>query len=247
MLFRRLLTTSLYIISFFAVVGTSLAQQTVTEEEKVVLSFLNLTNQEPDFERWIKDSPPYINANKFDKEDLLESEIERLGLGYGTYDLENDIITLKDSVRLTTRKNGQGQRVLDIRFTDEKKNDIPHFSIPYGKDHIALIAEKLGDFKQIILKPEEIAAVKKYFYDSAPYEAQIEIRIKPKSADNSSKINVAGLEQRILFGEIAYLKVQYYDKYKLEHVTVWDYNAPWYLSESQKALIEMFRTPEQTP
>ena len=246
MLFHRLLTISLLTISFFAAQGTALAQQTVSQEEKVVLSFLKLSKQEPNYDSWITNSPLYMNASKFDKEDVLESETERLGLGYGTYDVDNDIITLKDSVRLTTRMNNEGKRILDIRFTDEKKNDIPHFSIPYGTETIALIPEKLENFNIITLKPEEIAAIKKYFYDSAPYEAQMEIRIKPKSADGSSKIQITNKEQWILLGEIAYLKIEYYDRFKLEHVTVWDYNAPWYLSESQKALIEMFRDKDES-
>ncbi|NCT41767.1 MAG: hypothetical protein GW778_08935 [Alphaproteobacteria bacterium] len=232
------------IIGLFSFIQTSFAQITITGEEKAVFAYFKLTNQIPDYEKWIKNSDPYINGRKAEKSKILTEEKERLSWGFDQYNVEKDFINLQRPIRLTTFINQDGKRVIDTRFIDDRHNETPYFPISYGKESIAFIVEELVNYKQIELKDEEIPKVKDYFYDSAPYEAMINIRIRPISADAKNKLFVDYKDQWLMLGDIAYLKIEFRDEYKLEDVIVWDYNAPWYLDESQKALLEMFKSTE---
>lgn len=237
---HRLLACTLFITGFLAFIQTSQAQLSVSDQEKAVFAFMKLTNQEPNLKNWIVNSTKYQKANKFDRESLLETEETRLGWGFGTYDVTKDFIKVKSKIRLTTEVNADNKRVLNVSFA-HNSNETPYFPFPYGEEWIAFIINDLIDFKTITLKPEEVPKVKQYFYDAAPYEAEIEIRLRPLTADATAPLEVDGTEQWLMLGDVAYLKIEFYDKFKFENVLVWDYNAPWYLSESQKALLELFK------
>ena len=233
--------TLFFIIGLFAFIQNSIAEMTVSEEEKAVFAYFKLTDQTPDFQKWVTNSVKYQESRQSEQPEILSKEKERLDWGFGTYDVAKDFITIRRKIRLTTMSGEDGKRVIKTRFVDERHNETPYFPIMYGDESIALIVEGLEQYKTIALKPEEVTKVKEYFYDSAPYEATMEVRIRPVSADAQNKLFVDYKDQWLMLGDIAYLKVQYYDEYKLEDVTIWDYNAPWYLEVSQKALLELFK------
>lgn len=215
----------------------------INEHEKVICAFLKLTNQKPSLESWIKNSEKYKEANKFDKPLILKTDKARLTLGCNTYEVKKDFITIKEKIRISTSLNSQRKRIVNIRFIDKAKNESTHFPYQYGTDSIALITEELENFKQVTLQPEEIPLITKHFHDNAPYEAIMEIRVKLLSADAHSKLEVDGEKQWLMLGDIAYIKIDYFDKFKNGNTAIWDYNAPWYYNESQKTLLEMFRHP----
>ncbi len=229
------------IISVFVNVETVFAQTKITDDEKVIFAYLKLTEQKPDFDSWIKNSKQYLEASRFLHEKILKDEKARLDWGFGTYDYTKDFITIKKKIRLTTNVREGNKRYIYTRFVDDKHNENFYFTYKYGTESIAFIIQNLDNYQAIELKPEEIPKIKDYFYDSAPYEAEIEMRIKPISADSEKKLFIDHMEQWLMLGEIAYLKINYYDEFKLQDVIVWDYNAPWYLDESQKALLELFK------
>lgn len=217
--------------------------QRVSEHEKAICAFLELTNQPADLDAWIMNSEHYREANRFDKPLILEADKPRLENGCNAFDPKEDLIKIKQPIRVSTRANDQQQQTLEIRFVDKAKNQETHFSYKYAKHMIALIIEELNGFRKVALKPEEAPLVQKYFHNNAPHEAEIEIRVKAKSADGKSKIQLSGQQQWIMLGEIAYIKINVFDKFKDQDVVIWDHSAPWYYNESQKALLEMFRHP----
>lgn len=241
---HKILIPLAIIIGLFTNIQNSRAENSISDSEKAVFAYLKMTEQEPNLEAWVKNSPTYLDGRKSEKKKILEEEKIRLDWGFGTYDVKNDFITIKSKIRLTTGVKDDGKRFLYTRFVDERHNETPYFPFQYGKDSIAFVIENLESYQVITLKPEEIPKIKQYFYDSAPYEAEIEMRIRPISADSEKKLFVDYKDQWLMLGDIAYLKINYYDEYKLEDVIVWDYNAPWYLDESQKALLNMFKETE---
>ena len=240
----RITAISIFIIGLFTTIHTSFAQMTVSEEEKAVFAYLRLTDQEPDYDAWIKNTEKYQDARTQRRKQILEEEKERLDWGFGTYNARESLITIKAKIRLSTTVKEDGRRMLYTRFDDERHNETPYFPFKYGKDSIAFIIQDLETYRAIELEPEEIPKIKEYFYDSAPYEAEMEMRIRPLSADSNEKLFVDYKDQWLMLGDIAYLRINYYDEFKLEDMNVWDYNAPWYLDESQKALLDMFKEPE---
>jgi len=234
----------LLIIGLFTNIQTSFAQMTISDDEKAVIAYLKLTEQEPDYNAWVKNTPIYTEAHAAQKVRILEDEKARLDWGFATYDVKKDLVTIKAKIRLSTAVKEDGKRMLYTRFNDERHNEISYFPYTYGKDSIAFIIQGLEKYQQIELSPEEIPKIKEYFHDSAPYEAEIEMRIRPLSADAEQKLLVDYKDQWLMLGDIAYLKINHYDEFKLENINVWDYNAPWYLDESQKALMNMFKEPK---
>ena len=243
---HKFLVPLIVIIGLFSSIQTSLAEMTVSDAEKAVFAYLKLTDQEPNFEAWIKNSQKYLDATKARKVKILEEDRERLDWGFGTFDVTKDFITIKAPIRLTTTLREDGTRMVYTRFVDDRHNETPYFPFSFGKDSIAFIIQGLESYAAIALKPEEIPKIKQYFYNSAPYEAEMEMRIRPISADAEKKLLIDYKDQWLMLGDIAYLKINYYDEFKLQNINVWDYNAPWYLDESQKALLDMFKETETT-
>lgn len=233
-----------FIIGVFIHIQSSHAETSISEEEKVIFAYWKLTEQEADFENWIKNSPKYLDASRYQREKILKEDTARLNWGFGTYDHTKDFITIKSKIRLTTNVKDDNKRYLYTRFVDERHNENFYFPFAFGKQSVAFVIENLENYQAIALKPEEIPKVKQYFYDSAPYEAEIEMRIRPISADKEKKLFIDYQDQWLMLGDIAYLKINYYDEYKLQNIIVWDYNAPWYLDESQKALLNLFKETE---
>ncbi|MFK7839272.1 MAG: hypothetical protein AB8B83_02985 [Bdellovibrionales bacterium] len=242
---KKVLILFLIIIGLFANIETATAETSVTDEEKAVFAFFKMTDQKPKLESWIKNSKRYLDGRKAEKDKIYNEERERLDWGFGVYDYEKDFITIRRDIRLSTLVDQNGVRHLKTRFVDDRHNETPYFPIEYGKESIAFIVEGLENYRSIKPQPEEIPKIKKYFHDSAPYEAVLEVRIRPLSADSKNKLFVDYRDQWLMLGDIAYLKIDFYDEFKLEHVVVWDYNAPWYLDESKKALMEMFKEPKE--
>jgi len=242
---KSIATFSLIIIGLFAFIQTAFAELEVTEEERAVFAYFKLTDQKPDYEQWIKNSTKYQEARGVLQDDILSTETERLSWGFETFDLAKGFITITRPIRLTTVVNEDGKRVVNTRFVDERHNETPYFPISYGNESIAFIIEGLEQYRTITLKPEEVAKIKEYFFDASPYEAVMELRIRPLSADAQEKLFVDYKDQWLMLGDIAYLQIKFYDEYKLENITVWDYNAPWYLEVSQKALLEMFKNTDE--
>lgn len=238
----------IFIIGLFSAIQKSLAEKdaekSVNDAEKAVFAYLQLTNQKPDYEALIKNSQKYLESGKARQAKMLEEEKARLDWGFATFNVKEDLITIKAKIRLTTAVREDGIRMVYTRFVEERHNETPYFPILFGEDSIAFVIQNLEQYRAIQIKPEEVPKIKQYFYDSAPYEAEIEMRIRPVSADASDKLFVDYKEQWLMLGEIAYLKINYYDEFKLETVNVWDYNAPWYLDESQRALLNLFKEPE---
>ena len=226
--------------------GSALAQDdnalTLSDSEKVVCSFLKLSNKDADIDAWITNSERYKKANKFDRRDIMREDKERLPKACDSYNRETDLIRITDEVRASTTVK-DGKRILEIKFTDREKNENLFYSYTYGPDAIALILKAFQNHRVNTLEPEQIPIIKKYFHDGAPYETEIELRVKAVTADDSSKIQVEGKDQWLMLGDIAYIKVDYRDKFLYKMVTVWDYNAPWYFNESQRTLLDVFRHP----
>ena len=233
------------IIGFFIVLETQASEIKIKEEEKAVYAFFQLIDAKPKYDFWVKNRLEYEEASRYERKKMLEDETARLKWGFENYNAEEDLITIKANIRVTTGRKEDGSRYIYTRFVDDRHNRFPYFPYFYGTEAIAFIIQDLEKFSAVKLKPEEIPKVKQYFFSSAPYEAVMEMRIRPVSADSQGKLEVDGQLQWLMLGEIAYLKINYYDDYKLGDVAVWDYNAPWYLEESQKALLNMFKEPEK--
>jgi len=232
-------TLLLLMISIVSV--NSYAQLSVNDEEKAVFAFLKLAAKKPNLGTWITHSTKYQQAAKFDKERLLETEKIRLGGAFGTYNVKKDFIKIKSNIRLISSVDTDGKAKLTVRFTDHELIETPYFPFPYGEQSIALIVSDLNKFLSVELTPEEAQLAQRYLHSSAPYEAKLELRIRPLSVDASAPLQIDGIEQWLMMGDIAYLKILFHDEYKRKEIAIWDYNAPWYLSESQRELLDLFK------
>ncbi len=239
----KIVTLLISLTAFLIHPQNTFAQAQITEDEKAIIAYLKLTDKKPDYDAWIKNTEKYKGASQYAQANILKEEKERLEWGFTSYNTEEELITIKAKIRISTALVADNKRVIYTRFVDDRHNETPYFPYIYGVDSIAFIIQELENFQTLNVKPKEVPLVKQYLHDSTPYEAEIEMRIKPISADKKAKLLVDYKEQWLMLGEIAYLKINYYDTYKLQNINLWDYNAPWYQEETQRALFEMFKNP----
>jgi len=218
-----------YAVIIIAVLATaSIADlPKISAKEKAVFAFFDLGNTAPDFDAWILNSKRYINAHKLDKPEIYKRELMRLKDGFDLYKANPELITIKKNIRLSTTVDQTGQRLLNIRFPYQDKNNTQsrYFSFPYGQENIAVIVDELNEFESIALSNDNIPVIKKHFFNSTPYEANIQINLKPKTADMTAPIRIDDKEQWLMAAAIDSIKITYFDDYALENVIIWSYEA----------------------
>ena len=229
--------------SIMLLANTAFSQEeefVLKDDEKAICSFLRLSGQEPDIEKWILGSQKYIDADKFDKRDILAEDKIRLDKGCKQLKIESDVIKIHNKI-LLSKVVENGETFLTTQFLEKNKNAILYFSYTYGEHFIIAVPKNFDPFKKIKLKPEQITTDVGYLQEGVPYQATMEIRLKPVSADASAKIEVDGKERWIMITEIAHVDIKNRHKFLSTMATIWDYSASWYFDESQKTLLEHFR------
>jgi len=245
-LFNKYLILFIVIPCFLLAFHASANEKPITHEEKAVFSYMKLTNQSPQYDDWIMNSEIYNATPNYLKKKLVKTGVQRLKNGFNAYDHKKELINVKRPIRLKTTVNSDDQQILNIQFIKNGFNETPYFPFPYGKESIALIATELERFKTITLEADQVPTITKYFYDSAPYEASMEVVLRPLSADSKEPLFVDYKERWLMLGDIANVRIAYFDDYKLEDITIWEYTAPWYAAKILAETIDKQKTEQES-
>lgn len=213
----------------------------LTEQEKAVAAFFALNGEEPDFTVWTRASETYTGADQTIQQEIFEQERLRLKWGFGTYDVRSDFLKINTEVMSwLSSSDGKNPPVLSFHFPHSHRDYVPYFPYSYGEEWIALIVKDLPTFSSIPLGKEEYDYVSQYIEPGdEPHEAQLIIRIRPLSADNSEPLSLDGFDQWLMMGDIAYLRFDVSDKKTGNNLKLWEYSSLWYLSDTQNELLSI--------
>ncbi len=235
----RFFSLTLVFLCFGALCVQAGPNVVVTEQERAVFSFFKLAKTTPDYKSWIESSDIYKKAESKEKrEEIFEQESLRLKWGFGTHEVEENLLKIRTNVLLQLQEGEQG-KTLNFKFTNLGNKYIPYFPYAYGKELVSLIIDDLEKFVTVPLTDEEFKAVNAYLKTGTVYNGNLRMRIRPLHVDHNKPINMDGLNQWLMLGDTAYLEFSYNDPQSEEQQRIWEYAAPWYLSTSESTLLQL--------
>ncbi len=218
----------------------ALKKTEISEAEKAAFAFLKLNNTKPNYSSWIKGSKPYKNASNEEKGEVERLETHRLKWGFQEFNFEDNFLKIKTNVQLqVTEKNEKGTAMLIFHFPHKDKDYIPYFPYDYGGLWIALLVQDLPQFARLKLTEEQYTHIKKYMPQANQvYDGKITMRVRPVSADNKTPFKLDGVDQWLMMGDVAFLKCSIKDDQTEQENDLWEYYAPWYLTETENFLLD---------
>lgn len=214
----------------------------ITGQEKAVFAFFKLANSTPNYTKWIKRTPEFLKLDKDAQPYYFKEEDVRLKWGFGTYNVKKDFLKIQTNV-LVRYEGEKGQKTLKINLPDFPDAASPFFPYPYGQDWIALIVSDLDKFTTIPIDQDHEEEIKKYISSNPEktHRAILRMRLRPLSADSRAPLELNNASHWLLLSDTAYVSLEYYDEETSKPVVLWDYTAPWYLSETERNLLEILK------
>ncbi len=210
-----------------------------SDSDKAVFAFYHYAKGEPDFEKWVKNSPPYLSAPLETKEEIFEQEMLRLKWGYGTLDLEHEDLNIKTDIMFQVRRVNDAE-FLSFKFVNSGKEDVPYFSYPYGQEWIAVVVNDLGNFTTVPLTADEAAHVHEFVPDDQVHAGTVNIRIRPVSVDREAPLKLDDTEQWLMLGKVSGIEF-----FALgpggQQISLWKYVEKTLLTETEKALMPLLQ------
>ena len=158
---RKFYICLLAFLSVLSVSAHAVNNYTFTDSEKAAFAFFHFAKGSPAYESWVQNSSAYVSAPPTQKENIFEQEMLRLKWGFGTLELDRLDLGIKTDVLLQLKRD-KDVDVLNFKFVNSGKEEVPYFSYPYGKEWIAVVVNDLGNFTRVPLKPEESAKVRQH-------------------------------------------------------------------------------------
>ncbi len=227
----------LSLLAIFAIpfAASARAELKITEADRVVFAYFELNNRTPDYKYWAEGTQAYAVAKtKDDKEMVLGQEEFRLDWGFNQYDVKKDFLRLRTPVMLTLNKKDNQTR-LEFQLLEILDPAQPFFPFPYGHELIGLYIKDLPKFKSIPLNPKDRERIEPLFKDRKEVQATLSMHVRPLEGNDVSPLVIEETNVWLLTGDLAYLAIE--EKNKRE--VLMSYSAPWYLSDDEKALIDI--------
>ncbi|MFP4314490.1 MAG: hypothetical protein ACLFR0_09235, partial [Alphaproteobacteria bacterium] len=107
---------------------------------------------------------------------------------------------------------------------------------------VALMLEDITDYMLIPLEKEDQERISGLLgQGNADHEIALEIKYRVKSGD-PKPIELDGLKQHMMLGEIAQLKMVLADFHQSRDTILWEYIAPWYLDADEQDLLKILES-----
>ena len=216
-----LFSLCIFFAGVFLIATSASAKPKISEKEKAVFAFYQLAEQTPDYYGWITSQKRYKKAAADIQERFYKQETKRLKAGFKSYNVSQDLLTIKTEAILYTTYQG-GKTFLHFRFPGSQATEYPYFPYPYREDWIGLVVNDLGDFTTIDLDKWKWEGVKSLLKNKKSINASMTMKVKPVNVDTSKPVLVTGEPFWVMSGDIAYLE------FETKEMTIYEYSAAWY-------------------
>lgn len=213
-------------------------KKTITWNEQGVLAYYKITGRKNDFEKKIRNSKGYDDMPKDAAEQYLQEELLRLQWGLGTFDPDKDFLTLKTSVQTSIIEN-EGKYYLASNFEGRSAMDPPYFPYNMFDMWVALMLRDIDKFMLLEITEEQKNRIEGYLpKDQEKHEVALEIVYRVSSGD-PEPIMLDGVEQHMMLGDIAKFAMVLPVFHQSQDLTLWEYIAPWYLTNDEQDLLKI--------
>jgi hypothetical protein len=216
-----------------------------TESEKVGFAFCKIANITPDFSRWGRELElETVRPPNADPEDDT-----RLDRGFHSYLPDEDLIHIQLPVVLTTvdadRKNAKLARAGIVKIATISVEKQPSFYFPFqiADISIAMIPQEVESFTQVPLTAEQFVnlmnrvGLPKNWNGDINSKLSVEFQMRPTSVDIKKPVRLQGEDMWMMLAEVVTMSLWTPDHKKI----VWEYTAPWYVTETSKELLDLYK------
>ncbi len=205
----------------------------------VAMIFYKLIKQQPPFDLWITKQPAYQALDPSQRESAAATEMARLETAFKNTDATSTsiIVRVAVKVKIKTMKGamlGQpGKKLLTLVFPVTGSIYFPYV-VP--ERTIAVIPNGIDLYQEIPVTDDEAKAIQARMDLNG--NSTLVMEIAPRMADGTQPMEMDGVKQWLLFGEIGFIAL--YNNY-LE--MLWSYQSPAYKVQGQDALLNLRAAP----
>lgn len=192
----------------------------------VAFSFYKTAGATPNFERWVKNIPPYTNTPMAKRDAVLQQQKDILKKEFELYDAQKDLLVMRTVIHMDLKLPKEGDETAHFTFVYDKAQDddeTAYFPFSFGGDHFAVVVNEINSFKSAEVPVQQYGFLKGVTGNGRNLHAVFQLR--PKKSDTAEPYEQGGREQWLLATDVASLTLWTRDSRLL-----YEYTAPWYFS-----------------
>ncbi len=209
-------------------------QSKLSNDENVAIFFYKAGGLVPNFDRWIRERPPYKTISPARRNQVFLKEKKRLQKKYQTLNLSKDYISIKTFVRLLPEMltNKDGKKSYFVKVIFDQGLDVFYFPYIFLEERIAVVPDQLQKHMSAEIESYQYDFISSYATGSSTFPMNIQLRVL--QADLSQPYKMDGVEQWVLLTDVVSL-----DVWNQSNRLLWQYTAPWYISSETKDLYSL--------
>ncbi len=212
-----------------------------TISEKTILAFYKAAFKDPNFENLVMSLPEYkaFWGDADGAAQFLEEEKLRYEWIFANFQADKDTLEIKTTIGVALMDNAKG-KALRLVFPGATEKIPPHFPYNLGEIWVTVLLNDIEKFYNIPVSDEEFSRMKTLLPEigkAYPLKTVFNYRIAKVQSDEPVVIN--GTPQWMMLGDIGHIEIAGDEGLTNFNKIVWEYNAPWYLSEGEVDLLKM--------
>lgn len=214
-----------------------------TESEKIGFAFYKLSDQQPNFARWIAQSDLYQEADSRGKSEIMNHELYRLETGFFSFNPDEDLFQLTVPVRVRKKDEPEliaGEKTHEFLIIESAIYEGFILPVDIYNKKIAIFLHGLQDSITLKLSPDRYKAITRELglvTETQTDQAHVRIMVRPFRVD-AEPVTIAHDRHEPMVGEIGHLSL--WAGKEADHF-IWGYRAPWYISADHKEILDLQR------
>lgn len=216
--------------------GQAQAYEPTEAEERVAIAFYKTGGVIPNFDRWVKETAPYIHTPWARRDKVYEEEILRLQMAYQNFNPNKEFLIVQTSIflNLSEKEDEEGKKTYHLHTKFSEVPDALYFPYNFMAERIILMPYQLHETMNNEISKAQFDYIKKTVRANKQ-KINTVIRMKPFEADFSQPYEIDGSEQWVFKTKIA--SIELWDN---KDNLIWEYTAPWYVSPHFTEIKEIF-------
>lgn len=211
----------LCLISFWPLTASAQTGIEASNAKEIAYTFYKISGTTPHYERWVKQTQPYLSTPLADHQKVLEEQSHVMREEFSTYDPEKSPLTIK------TKAGGEldaANATLELKLKGfDDSEDFLFFPYEYAGDHFGIVIDDLKSFLNPALEPDQIETIKSHL--GRRDEVDISLQIVARQADSTEPFVISDIPHWLISAEIGSMLV-----WNENGVLIYNYTAPWYFS-----------------
>jgi len=189
--------------------------------EDIAIAYYKAGDVVPNFERWIKETAPYINTPWALREKLYEQETVRLQQAYQNFNPKKNHLIVKTFSSIKLKKDKEEKETYSFQARFSNAPEALYFPYDFLEDRIALMPYSLEKLMNNTITDQQYQYMNPLVRSSKKITTII--RMQPYEADFSKPYLIDGLDQWVFKTKI--ISIEFWTN---DNQLIWEYTVPWY-------------------